>query len=57
LFFLTSTAETAGIIGSVISFLISFVLIKAFDKKAGSKSSFHPEIRRIVKHDGFYYEN
>lgn len=56
-FFITSTTETAGIIGSVIAFLFSFALIKAFDKKAGSKSSFHPEIRRVVKHDGFYYDN
>lgn len=57
LVFMTSTAETAGIFGSIIFFFISFILIKAFDKKAGTKNSFHPEIRRIVKHDGFNYEN
>ena len=52
-----SSSEVAGIMGSVAGFLLSFLLLKFFDKKAGSKSYFHPEITRVVTHNGFYYEN
>jgi len=55
--FLAPGSEAAGIIGSVIGFFLSFLLLKLFDKKAGSKSYFHPKIRRVIKHDGFYYDN
>lgn len=54
---LISNAEVAGIIGSGIGFLLSFALLKIFDKKAGSKSYFHPEIIKVVTHNGFYYES
>lgn len=54
---LIASKEVAGIIGSGIGFLLSFVLLKFFDKKAGSKSYFHPEITRVVTHNGFYYDN
>ena len=49
--------ETAGIVGSITSFFLSFLLLRAFDKKAGSKSHFHPEITKVVTHNGFYYED
>lgn len=48
-----SSSEVAGIIGSGIGFLLSFASLKFFDKKAGSKSYFHPEITRVVTHNGF----
>ena len=54
---LIADAEVAGIIGSGLGFLLSFALLKIFDKKAGSKSYFHPEITRVVTHNGFYYDS
>ena len=52
-----SNSEIAGILGSVISFFLSFLLLRFFDKKAGSKSYFHPKITRVVTHNGFFYDN
>ncbi|MEC9489548.1 MAG: SoxR reducing system RseC family protein [Halanaerobiales bacterium] len=52
-----NNSEVAGIIGSGIGFLLSFAFLRIFDKKAGSKSYFHPEISRVVAHNGFYYES
>jgi sigma-E factor negative regulatory protein RseC len=52
-----NNGEIAGIIGSVISFFLSFLLLRFFDKKAGAKSYFHPEITRVVTHNGFFYDN
>lgn len=43
-----SNSEVAGIVGSGLGFLISFQLLKLFDKKAGAKSYFHPKITRVV---------
>lgn len=48
---LANDGEIAGIIGSVIAFFLSFLLLRFFDKKAGAKSNFHPEITRIVTHN------
>src|SRR6056297_2319664 len=48
-----ANSEIAGILGSIISFFLSFLILRAFDKKAGSKSYFHPEITRVVTHNGF----
>lgn len=50
-------AEIAGIIGSVVGFFSSFILLRIFDKTAGSKSNFHPQITRVVTHNSFYYNN
>jgi sigma-E factor negative regulatory protein RseC len=52
-----TNAEIAGIIGSGLGFLLSFASLKFFDKKAGSKSYFHPEITRVVTQNGFYFES
>lgn len=52
----TSSTEVAGILGSAAAFFLSFLLLRAFDKKAGSKSYFHPKIIRVVNHNGFFYE-
>ena len=52
-----ANSEIAGIVGAVASFFLSFLLLRAFDKKAGSKSYFHPEITRVVTHNGFHYDN
>jgi sigma-E factor negative regulatory protein RseC len=52
-----ANSEIAGIVGSITSFFLSFLLLRAFDKKAGSKSYFHPVITRVVTHNGFYYDN
>ena len=49
--------EIAGIIGSAVGFLLSFMFLKYFDKKAGSKSYFHPEIIRVVNINEVYNEN
>lgn len=54
---LISNSEIAGILGSVVSFFLSFLLLRLFDKKAGSKSYFHPKITRVVTHNGFFYDN
>lgn len=43
-----SNSEIAGILGSVLGFIISFGMLKIFDKKAGASSHFHPEITRVV---------
>jgi sigma-E factor negative regulatory protein RseC len=52
-----NNGEIAGIIGSISSFFLSFLILRAFDKKAGSKSYFHPEITRVVNSNGFSYKN
>ena len=52
-----ANSEIAGILGSIISFFLSFLILRAFDKKAGSKSYFHPEITRVITHNGFYYDS
>ncbi|ADO77470.1 SoxR reducing system RseC family protein [Halanaerobium praevalens] len=44
-----SNIEIAGIIGSVAGFFFSFLFLRFFDKKAGAKSYFHPQIIRVVK--------
>jgi len=49
--------EIAGIVGSVVSFFLSFFLLRFFDRKAGAKSYFHPQITRVVTHNGFYYDS
>lgn len=52
-----TNGEIAGIIGSVLSFFLSFLLLRFFDKKAGAKSNFHPEIKRVVTQNGLYCDN
>lgn len=52
-----ANAEVAGIIGSVIAFLLSFLMLRFFDHQAGARSYFHPEITRVVSNNGFYYED
>lgn len=52
-----NNGEIAGIIGSIAGFFLSFLLLRFFDKKAGSKSYFHPEITRVITHNGFYYDS
>ena len=54
--FINST-EIAGIFGSISGFFLSFLLLRFFDKKAGSKSYFHPKITRVINHNGFYYDS
>lgn len=52
-----SNPEISGIIGSAVGFIISFGLLRFFDKEAGSRSYFHPKITKVVTHNGFYYDN
>lgn len=54
---LAANSEIAGILGSVVSFFLSFLILRAFDKKVGSKSYFHPKITRVVSNNSFHYEN
>lgn len=52
-----SNSEIAGILGSGLGFLLSFLLLKAIDRKAGSKSYFQPEITRVLGNNKFSYGN
>ncbi len=47
--------EVAGILGSLISFPLSFLILRFFDLKASSNNRYHPKITEIVNGDTFNF--
>ena len=44
----TTPGETAGIIGSIVFLLLSFLVVSYIDKKLGQKQKYQPVIKKII---------
>lgn len=49
---INNSRELSGILGSVLFFFLTFIILKYIDRRIGNNSSYHPRITAIVEQEG-----